>query len=64
MNKLKTIEAIIRGYFFFRVNGEYFLLYHRAREKRVSITGNVSFEGYHVFKGWTGFFYRIGLSVS
>jgi hypothetical protein len=60
MNKLKTLEALVRGYLFFRVNGEYFLLYHRAKRKRMSLTGNISFEGYHLLKGWTGFYYSIG----
>lgn len=58
---MKTIEAILRGYLFFRVNGERFWLYNNAREKRKSINGNVAFEGYHIWKGWTGFFYRVGM---
>jgi hypothetical protein len=56
----KTLEAIVRGYLFFRVNGRYFLTYKPAQKYRTTITkGSIEFEGYHVWKGWTGFFYRI-----
>ena len=55
----KTLEAILRGYVLFRVNNETFFRYNTAREKRLSITTSVSFEGYHIIKGWTGFFYRV-----
>lgn len=58
----KSIEVLLRGYIVFRVNGEKFYLYHRAKKKRLSLClnthTNISFEGYHIFKGWTGFFYR------
>jgi len=56
----KTLEAMLRGYLFFRVNGKYFMTYTPAREYRKSIeTGDLSFEGYHIVKRWQGFFYRI-----
>jgi hypothetical protein len=58
---MKSLEALIRGYLFYRVNGERFWIYNSARNKRISIEGNVAFEGYHIFKGWTGFFYRFGV---
>jgi hypothetical protein len=59
---LKTLEAWLRGYVVFRVNGEKFLLYSRAKEKRKFLTeytkDHISFEGYHIFKSWIGFYYR------
>ena len=56
----KTLEAMLRGYLFFRVNDKYFVTYTPAREYRKSIeTGELSFEGYHIWKRWQGFFYRI-----
>jgi hypothetical protein len=56
----KTLEAIVRGYLFFRVNDRYFLTYTPAQRYRTTITkGLIAFEGYHIWKGWTGFFYRI-----
>jgi len=56
---LKTLEAIVRGYLFFRVNDKYFMTYTPAREYRKSIkTGDLSFEGYHIVKRWQGFYYR------
>jgi hypothetical protein len=58
---MKSLEAILRGYLFYRVNGNHYWLYTNAREKRISIEGNVAFEGYHVWKGWTGFYYRLGM---
>ena len=54
----KTLEAILRGYLYFRVNDDYYLTYNKAREKRLSTTTNVSFDGLHIFKGWTCFYYR------
>jgi hypothetical protein len=57
---LKTLEAIVRGYLFFRVNDKYFMTYTPAQRYRTTIeTGELSFEGYHIVKRWTGFFYRI-----
>jgi hypothetical protein len=57
---LKTLEAILRGYLFFRVNDKYFATYTPAQQYRKTITkGLIKFEGYHIWKGWTGFFYRI-----
>jgi hypothetical protein len=56
----KTLEAMLRGYLFFRVNDKYFATYTPAREYRKSIeTGELSFEGYHIVKRWQGFFYRL-----
>jgi hypothetical protein len=55
----KTLEAIFRGYVRFRVNDQYFNTYIPAQKHRTTITGPVSFEGYHIVKGWRGFFYRI-----
>jgi hypothetical protein len=55
----KTIEALLRGYLLFDVNGKRFLRYNSALAERKSIEGDVYFEGFHVLKGWTGFFYRV-----
>jgi hypothetical protein len=57
----KTIEAFVRGYLFFDVNGKKFLLYHRAVSYRKTIDGNLLFKGWHIFKGWQGFFERFGV---
>ena len=55
----KTLEAIVRGYLFFRVNDKYFMTYTPAQQYRKSIeTGELYFEGYHIWKRWQGFFYR------
>ncbi len=56
----KTLEAILRGYLFFRVNDKYFMTYTPAQRYRKTITkGLIKFEGYHIVKRWRGFFYRI-----
>jgi hypothetical protein len=56
----KTLEAMLRGYLFFRVNDKYFATYTPAQQYRKTITkGLVVFDGYHIIKGWQGFFYRI-----
>ena len=56
----KTLEAMLRGYLFFRVNDKYFATYTPAQQYRKTITkGLIKFEGYHIWKRWTGFFYRI-----
>ena len=56
----KTLEALIRGYVLFRVNDKYFLSYTPAQRYRTTITkGDLVFEGYHILKGWQGFFYRM-----
>jgi hypothetical protein len=55
----KTLEAMLRGYIFFRVNDKYFTTYTPAQRYRTTIeTGELSFEGYHIVKGWRGFYYR------
>lgn len=58
---MKTIEAIIRGYLFFEVNGKRFLLYNTALCYRKTIDGSLSFKGYHILKGWQGFYERVVL---
>ena len=56
----KTLEAMLRGYLFFRVNDKYFMTYSPAQRYRTTIeTGKLSFEGYHIWKRWQGFYYRI-----
>lgn len=56
----KTIEALLRGYVLFDVNGERFYRYNSAVAYRKGIVGNVSFNGWHIFKGWRCFFLRGG----
>ena len=55
----KTLEAWLRGYVLFRVNGKYFLRYNTARAARVETQGAVVFDGLHIFKGWQCFFLRV-----
>ena len=57
---LKTLEAMLRGYLFFRVNDKYFATYTPAQRYRTTIeTGELFFEGYHIVKRWQGFYYRM-----
>ena len=58
----KSVEAFLRGYVLFDVNGERFYLYSSARSRRLEITGSLEFNGWHIFKGWRCFFKRIGCS--
>ena len=51
---------MLRGYLFFRVNDKYFMTYTPAQKYRTTIeTGDLSFEGYHIWKRWQGFYYRM-----
>ena len=56
----KNIEAALRGYVLFRVNGIMFFLYSMALRQRKATLGNVEFTGLHIFKGWRTFFIRTG----
>ena len=57
----RSLEAFLRGYLFFRVNGQYFALYNNALKRRKAlIVGDVNFIGWHVWKGWIGFYIRAG----
>jgi hypothetical protein len=61
----KTLEAMLRGYLFFRVNDKYFMTYTPAQRYRTTIeTGDLSFEGYHIWKRWQGFFYRTECNIT
>ena len=57
----KTIEALLRGYFCFSVNGTKYWMYHKALAARKSVHKNevVVFNGLHIFKGWVCFYKRI-----
>lgn len=55
----KSLEALLRGYVLFDVNGELFATYNKAKAKRESIQGHVVFKGLHAIKGWRGFFVRL-----
>lgn len=52
----KTLEALLRGYLFFDVNGKKFFTYNAARAERVATVGDVEFIGWHIFKGWRCFY--------
>ena len=54
----KTIEALLRGYVLFEVNGKRFLRYNTALAHRKATEGDVLFRGLHLFKGWRMFFLR------
>jgi hypothetical protein len=60
LNLNKTLEAALRGYIYFRVNDKIFFLYNSALKERKSISESkhvVTFDGYHIFKGWKSFYY-------
>jgi hypothetical protein len=60
----KNIEALLRGYVLFKVNGKRFSNYEDARAERVRITDAsqpVEFKGLHIFKGWQWFYYTVFL---
>lgn len=60
----KSVEALLRGYIFFDVNGEIFWLYNSASERRKSIkSGRLLFKGFSIFKGWRGFYERMWFSA-
>jgi hypothetical protein len=54
----KTIEAMLRGYILFTVNGRRFLTYNAANAACDATAGDVVFDGFHIFKGWRRFFIR------
>jgi hypothetical protein len=55
----KSLEAALRGYILFDVNGKRFWRYNTALAQRKATTGDVAFNGLHIFKGWVCFFSRI-----
>jgi len=63
----KNIEALLRGYVVFNVNGKRFWNYEDARAERVRITDAnqpVEFSGWHVIKGWRWFYYTAYIGPS
>jgi hypothetical protein len=54
----KSIEAVLRGYLLFRCDGRYYLTYGRARAS-VPATGTTALDGWHIIKGWRGFYLRL-----
>ena len=56
----KNLEAILRGYLYFDVNGIRYDNYDDAKAARVAVPENESviFKGFHIFKGWQGFYVR------
>ena len=54
----KSIEALLRGYVLFDVNGKRFFLYNSALTERKATLGDVEFAGLHIFKGWQTFYIR------
>jgi hypothetical protein len=59
----KTLEAWLRGYVLFDVNGKRFLRYNSALAQRKATEGPVEFTGLHIFKGWRTFFVRFNSIV-
>ena len=57
----KTIEALLRGYVLFEVNGHRFYRYNTALAKKNATDGTVLFKGWHLFKGWRVFFFRYAM---
>lgn len=59
---LKDLEALARGYVYFRVNDKYFKSYSKARKYRLHLSEKdepfITFVGYHIFKKWQGFYYK------
>jgi hypothetical protein len=54
----KTLEALLRGYIRFDVNGKRFWKYSTALQERKSTDGDVEFAGFHILKGWRMFYLR------
>lgn len=57
----KSIEAFLRGYMDFKVNGKKFNTYNAANDyvKLLPLDADVSFIGWHVFKGYRSFYIRV-----
>ncbi len=55
----KSLEAFLRGYILFDVNGKRFWKYNDALRERKATAGDVQFVGLHIFKGWICFFLRV-----
>jgi hypothetical protein len=54
----KSLEALLRGYVLFTVNGRLYFNYKSALAAQEATTGSVAFYGMNVFKGWRGFYLR------
>jgi hypothetical protein len=54
----KTLEALLRGYVRFDVNGKRFWRYKTALAERKATIDDVCFAGRHIFKGWRIFYLR------
>jgi hypothetical protein len=57
----RSLKVFLRGYLWFDVNGEYFLVYQHAKDRRKLLSeydGDIDFQGFHIFKGWLGFYSR------
>ena len=55
----KSLQALLRGYILFKVNGKLFYNYNAGLAQRRRIDGEVYFHGLHIFKGWLSFYTRI-----
>ena len=57
----KTIEALFRGYLFFKVNNKFFILYNSALayRKSIDVSSPVEFLGFHIYKQWRTFYLRL-----
>lgn len=59
----KTLEALLRGYVLFDVNGQRFYRYNTALAQRKATEGDVLFKGWHLIKGWRIFYVRGSVKV-
>lgn len=56
----KTLEALLRGYVLFDVNGKKFIRYNAALAERKSTHGDVEFSGFNIYlMRWLCFFKRV-----
>ena len=54
----KSLEALLRGYVCFDVNGKRYYNYIKANERAeifIKIDHDMTFTGYNIFKGWKTF---------
>lgn len=55
----KSIEAALRGYFYFKVNNHRFYTYNSALNyKNNLVDTDIIFEGFNIIKGWRIFYMR------
>lgn len=53
------VEAVLKGYLYFNVNGQTFFRYTDARAHKNMLKADdypISFTGYHIRRGWESFY--------